>query len=711
VPTLIIELDDTRKHLQGQHDQASHGVWARYGAQRQAELESTAERIAGVMGEVRTMADVMAYDPRTPEGKEMYTRAAEAIFGTFEHPDYEVGDVEWRRSTSEGGLIVEGAIYRKVDPADEALSADVLGALPRPLRPKVGTFERVFSSDGTEVEHHWMQFTREVQGNGMGTDFIRHSENSYIVMGVQQIKVTTGLDQGGYTWARMGFNFDDPAKEAPGFARRLGIILSQDELYNDLTDEQRSSVREIIDRVNTAVEDGDDASLPTAYEISQAGRLPGMDPRLTPWPGYTAMAGTQWTGFKDLSSDAARYRRLIGMEKRRANAVSRAVAKAFEEWCRYCEETYPQFNPEDPTLQQLDDEFRIYNERLVGVAELKEEQGMRKHLQGQHDQRSHGVWARYGAQRKAELEDTAERMAAVMTGGIRPMADIAADQNDQEIEEVGEAIWGTFNNGEYYVADLASYAQGGGYATFSGNIRRVDDDQVIGEFSRMYSSRDGGYMKHALFEIAESEQASGLGTEFIRHAENAYIVLGIPEIHVLAGLDQGGYVWARMGFNFDDPEQQATTFADELEDQLRTRGGLTNEQKGHMQDLLDRTEEAIMTGAVDEIPTAYEFSQAGRMPGMNPKDGDTWPGYEMMAGSWWNGNKKLDPGSARMRQMMGVEKQGSRADRVSRAVGLAFDEWYRYCKEMYPDFDPEDPTAQQLHDEYRIYGERLAAVV
>lgn len=76
----------------------------------------------------------------------------------------------------------------------------------------IGQFERVFmkNDDGTfSVEHKWLSIDDEYQGQGFGGQFIRQSEDYYTAIGIKDIYVTAGLEDGARHWARAGYDWDE----------------------------------------------------------------------------------------------------------------------------------------------------------------------------------------------------------------------------------------------------------------------------------------------------------------------------------------------------------------------------------------------------------------------------------------------------------------------------------------------------------------------
>lgn len=159
---------------------------------------------------------------------------------------------------------------------------------------QVGETERVFrrDRDGTLwVYHAFLSLRPNVQGQGFAEAWNGKLMDWYSESGLDRIEVTANIDVGGYTWARQGFDFKGQAQQAD-IKQRLEREMSRNtEKY---TAEQVIEVNAILARLALPF-DHDDR--PTAYEVSQVGRLPGQGKRER-WPGKKAMLGSYWAGVK-----------------------------------------------------------------------------------------------------------------------------------------------------------------------------------------------------------------------------------------------------------------------------------------------------------------------------------------------------------------------------------------------------------------------------
>ena len=159
---------------------------------------------------------------------------------------------------------------------------------------QVGEFVRHFRREpdgsmsvGHELLHLWED---DVKGTGFATEFNARSEDYYVSHGIKKIKVHAALDQGGYTWASAGFDFDPKRVDTNRF-----------EMVNAMSrSPQKARFEPIISRMTTL--DRDDPDYPTPFEISQLGRTPGA----STWPGKEALLGSDWYGVKELRPEGRR---------------------------------------------------------------------------------------------------------------------------------------------------------------------------------------------------------------------------------------------------------------------------------------------------------------------------------------------------------------------------------------------------------------------
>lgn len=183
---------------------------------------------------------------------------------------------------------------------------------------QAGTFQRDLrrDSDGTLwVEHAYLKLSAIYQGQGFAKEFNNHLYDWYRDNGVEHVKVHANIDVGGYTWARQGFDFSNEYNADGVLDRLRGAADDADrelrEVQQDIEDApytggdeaalraraqylqaQVDGAADILDRAENNDFGSDD--YPTAYEISQCGRVAGADK----WVGKTAMLGSSWRGVR-----------------------------------------------------------------------------------------------------------------------------------------------------------------------------------------------------------------------------------------------------------------------------------------------------------------------------------------------------------------------------------------------------------------------------
>ncbi|MFL6074876.1 MAG: hypothetical protein ACJ73S_15880 [Mycobacteriales bacterium] len=144
-------------------------------------------------------------------------------------------------------------------------------------------------------------------------------------------------------------------------------------------------------------------------------------------------------------------------------------------------------------------------------------------------------------------------------------------------------------------------------------------------------------------------QRHGVGTAFVRAMEDFWIGQGVTEVHGDAGLERGGYVWAREGYDFGS--------AGELDEIVATIQRAADEGRLSPEALEDW--ENLTANAPDYPPgrvrgydepvvrsedpkqadvTALEISRLGWR-----QHKDTWDGKELLSGTKWRAIKHLLP--------------------------------------------------------------------
>lgn len=186
------------------------------------------------------------------------------------------------------------------------VQGDLLDARGR----KVGHFTRGyryvnrFPGPGRDLvaRHETLEITdRDLRGQGFAGAFNAHLEASYRASGVKRITLTASLDNGGYAWARAGYDW-----QAEWTAANIATSLKRlVELFEHSPGDYRGrDVREAIAAAKALLKRMDEepfgsVGFPTPYELSQLGRWPGAG-RDDLWLGKQALLGRTWEGVKPL---------------------------------------------------------------------------------------------------------------------------------------------------------------------------------------------------------------------------------------------------------------------------------------------------------------------------------------------------------------------------------------------------------------------------
>lgn len=99
------------------------------------------------------------------------------------------------------------------------------------------------------------------------------------------------------------------------------------------------------------------------------------------------------------------------------------------------------------------------------------------------------------------------------------------------------------------------------------------DNKHVGLWERhIYLDNDNALGKphvyHEVFRMDDAHRGKGVGADFTLATESMYGQLGIDEVHLNAGLADGGYTWLRAGYNFKD-DKERTKLAKQIEERYQ----------------------------------------------------------------------------------------------------------------------------------------------
>jgi GNAT superfamily N-acetyltransferase len=136
---------------------------------------------------------------------------------------------------------------------------------------------------------------------------------------------------------------------------------------------------------------------------------------------------------------------------------------------------------------------------------------------------------------------------------------------------------------------------------------RGRDGDKIGHFERVLFPEEG-IVEHAMLSLLPEYKGDGTGGDFLLETEEMYRRAGFKKIKLLAGLDDGPYVWAAKGFDWFK-EKERTRFLDVLELEAELD-----------QERLDFDEEPVYFESAEEIREMLRLIQAARNQEFDDED-------------------------------------------------------------------------------------------
>jgi hypothetical protein len=210
---------------------------------------------------------------------------------------------EWMGTVGRNNALVDfDRIYRNVD-GDYRIE----GYFTDQYGNSLGRFDRMlYLSDGS-VEHKELVLQEFARRQGIATEFNAKMEEMYRQLGIDRIEVEAGLEDGGYVWAKAGFDwrvtddgftiwrFDEKLDAAAGnYMDDDEVTEYLDNLYLSYSEVQQAQQnyemgKGSVEDIAAALE-----NFPKPEDIANAS-FPGA-PNL----GAELLRGTQWTGVKPI---------------------------------------------------------------------------------------------------------------------------------------------------------------------------------------------------------------------------------------------------------------------------------------------------------------------------------------------------------------------------------------------------------------------------
>lgn len=225
--------------------------------------------------------------PKLPPG----LPPASALFDATDHSVATAAAQALSGAYGRAGLVMEASMQ---------VAPDVIGGGARTIagldwlvrnaegRP-VGGVTRTFTrhADGTiEVSHDMLMLRKEARGTGFATDLYRVMDEWYAQSGVSAVRVHASLEDGGYAWAKAGFDW--APEHIGGSLANVRSRLARIRQLESTSDADKARLQAMADRLGLGLGHPD---MPTPFEVAT---LSGDDPRL----GEKVMRGSEWHGIR-----------------------------------------------------------------------------------------------------------------------------------------------------------------------------------------------------------------------------------------------------------------------------------------------------------------------------------------------------------------------------------------------------------------------------
>jgi len=208
----------------------------------------------------------------------------------------------------EAGL-PEGTLTVSVKPASTLSKLTVAVRYSRPddyKKASVALHRQIYPSE--RKVHNW-QFSvaKDLQGHGIGAKMTAALEDLWRSEGIETVTVGANADVGGYAWARLGFEFKDPAQAAEFVSDAQKQITKYAPIWaKKVSPEYAEDVKAQVQALKARADAGDKV-LPA--EIAMLGYRKGLDDPPFYWLGKRVMLGTSWDGVKDISQPVVMQQR------------------------------------------------------------------------------------------------------------------------------------------------------------------------------------------------------------------------------------------------------------------------------------------------------------------------------------------------------------------------------------------------------------------
>ncbi|TMR22050.1 hypothetical protein ETD86_12825 [Nonomuraea turkmeniaca] len=513
---------------------------------------------------------------------------------------------------------------------------------------RVGSTDRVWhrETDGTLWAHNdFMSLRRDARGNGFAAPYSLWLERHYWKAGFTHVSVDAGLDDGGYVWASAGFDFADEWDAARRLEKLQELVAAGDGTRDELTAAQVLLARASQHAFG-------EPGFPSAREISQVGRTPGQNWREQSWIGSRAMRGSAWNGIKRNPVLATSH----STAAKDSGEPERATTPA------------PSTPAPSAPARRSDRPLAVANGNATASTPAAASTPARTAATLRRGDRLRSA---RGPQEITDVEHidlpfTQEVVVTTADGQghlYHPDADVTADvapKPPPAADDLATLIPETATFDAAHIRErLRTLVEGhrfgpytvevvGAKPTFNADDGtgtlwwRADildsDGRTVGHAIRSWRRHpDGTVTEHNdALHLDRDARGSGFASAWGAHLERAYWASGFDHSTVHAAMDDGGYVWASAGYNFDN-----ATDAEGILGKLRLLVAsdtppLDAATRAAANKILERA--TLHTFGQPGYPSAREISQLGRRPGQRLRE-HVWLGSAVMRGSAWHGIK------------------------------------------------------------------------
>lgn len=410
------------KHLAGQHDQSSHGSWADVvGTAEYSDFKNSMRDIYSIT----VSSDVNDPIRQFLDSDEDYAEYLRDGLQQFidDHPELpdDVAEARWFDSMSyqlrgaAASYVIDNELYGDINDAFngeftgvcndgkertfytevEDVQANpmggvtVVGSISTNDLGQVGGFERTLSwYDGDlSIKHDVLRIddVDSLGGSGLASEFLEQSVAAYRKWGVNKIGLNTAW-LGAYIWAKQGFDWDpNYSEDLDTAAARLRTMTQGIDPKGPFMPEREAALS-MASRLEKA-----------SIEIDRTGTVPDD----APMPWEVAMVG---------------FPERVHAEKNRKVKVWAGKASLIESRFHYTKRLDRKPRKDIAAL-----EAQLWaNAQLTWADQLAlfDENGVEKHLAGQHDQSTHGSWADGDGTESGYKYPVSKAMDAVIAGRV-----------------------------------------------------------------------------------------------------------------------------------------------------------------------------------------------------------------------------------------------------------------------------------------------------